>query len=308
MNDCRNTSNNDCSVINDITFDELMFSQHATSYSMMFFCIRLNRSNKLALRVFGFIYNLIGKECFSYKEFIWHFVNVVIVILCLLISIFVVSIIVAKVDFVLILVYNIPIILILYACIQITIDSFNAITLKVADFQLRTSEIKKDLGVYNNLLIRHFIVNKSSNNYGLVYIQQKSNSSSNDTSFIKRLLPFSLVISFIKRLLPFSLVISFYKRICQYMRYVNIINTYYFKKRNIDYLYDDKDRYCINNLNNITSQIIEMHNEKVIVDRIVIFRGVTPIYCCDVKDEPMKLYVKDGSRKRFLKYFLDKLN
>jgi len=335
MNDYHVTNDKDYNVINNIAYDQLICYQKPTDYSMLFFCIKQNKSNKLASRIFCYLCRLFKKPQPSFKEIISYSFNAIISFLILL-SMIVILFWGTKSGMTLFLTCTPPISLLLYFFVQITFDSLNSITIKVADFKVGTSEINKNLMKkgYDKVLLKQYIVNTSNNRFGLVHIQDKTNRTDDINGlsvriwslsqmiscykvinqyvkriniirrtyyFITRIWPLSQMIScykvinqyvkriniirrtyyFITRIWPLSQMISCYKVINQYVKRINIIRTYYLKNCNTTDSYDDNDRCCINKLNSTANSIIEIHNKAIDIDRVVIFKNETPIYCSD---------------------------
>ena len=269
MNDYHVTNDKDYNVINNIAYDQLICYQKPTDYSMLFFCIKQNKSNKLASRIFCYLCRLFKKPQPSFKEIISYSFNAIISFLILL-SMIVILFWGTKSGMTLFLTCTPPISLLLYFFVQITFDSLNSITIKVADFKVGTSEINKNLMKkgYDKVLLKQYIVNTSNNRFGLVHIQDKTNRTDDINGLSVRI--WSL-----------SQMISCYKVINQYVKRINIIRTYYLKNCNTTDSYDDNDRCCINKLNSTANSIIEIHNKAIDIDRVVIFKNETPIYCSD---------------------------
>ncbi len=268
MNDYPVTNDKDYNVINNITYDKLICYQKPTNYSMLVFCVKQNKSNKLVPRIFCYLNRLLKRPQPSFKELISYSFNAIIFFLIFL-STIIVLLAVSETGMTLLLAC-VPIFLLLYMFVQITFDSLNSITIKVADFKVGASEVNKNIMKkgYDKILLKQYIVNASNNSLGLVYIQDITNHA-NDISGLS------------VKLWPLSQIILYYNAISRCVKRINILKTYYFKSCKTSDLYDDNDRCCINKLNSTANSIIEMHNKAIDIDRVVIFRNETPIYCKD---------------------------
>lgn len=268
MNDYQNISDNDYTIINNITYDELICNQEPTNYSMMFFCIKQNRSNKLVSTLSNFFYRLMKKSQPSYRDLIIQSVNCAIFLLILL-SINVVLLVVHEggIGFI---VTSIIVVLLLYFVVQTAIESWNSITIKIAEFKVGTSEINRNLlkKGYDKLLLKQYIIN--SNRFELVHIQ-KTDNYANDIDGV------------FTKVWPFSQIRSFYNEICHYAKRIRMIKTYYFKMFDIVETYDNNDRYCISYLSCVSDSIMKVHNNTINVDREIVLKNGTPIYCNDVE-------------------------
>lgn len=267
MNDYHITNEDDYNVINNVTYDELICNQQPIDYSMFFFCIKENKSNKLASRIFCFLDKLLKRPQPSYKGLISYAFNAMIFFLILL-SVLIVILAISDAGMMLALA-SIPVLLLLYFFVQITLDSLNSITIKVAEFKVGTSEVNKKLTKigYDKILLKQYIVNTSNNCFGLVHIQDIN--LTNDINGVS------------VRIWPIQQIILFYNAICRYVKRINILRNYYFKECKIEDIHDDNDRCCIDKLNSTANSILEIYNKAIDIDRVVIFRNETPIYCKD---------------------------
>lgn len=267
MNDYHVTNNKDYNVINNITFDQLICYQKPTDYSMLFFCIKQNKSNKLVSKIFGYLCRLFKKPQPSFKEIISYSFNAIIFFLILL-SMIVILFWETETGMTLFLICT-PISLLLYFFVQITFDSLNSITIKVANFKVGVSEINKNLlkKGYDKVLLKQYIVNISKNCFGLVHIQDIN--LTNDVNGVS------------VRIWPIQQMILFYNAISRYVKRINMLRNYYFKDCKIEDIHDDNDRCCIDKLNSTANSILEIYNKAIDIDRVVIFRNETPIYCSD---------------------------
>lgn len=268
MNSYQNISNEDYTIINNIRFDELISNQDPTNYSMLFFCIKHNLSNKLASRLLYFIYRFMNRPQPTYKKLVNLSFKVIIVSLILLSGIVCLfSVYKIRIELILAL---IPMTLLLYLFIQVFLDSLNSITIKVADFKVGASEINQALikKGYEKIFLKQYITNNSSNRHGLIHIRNTSNYV-NKTNFLS------------VRIWPFSMIVLSYNCICQYVRQMCLINKYYLNKCIYADIYDNLDKCCINHLNEIATSILKMHNNVINIDRVIILKNDTPIYCKD---------------------------
>lgn len=267
MNDCHATNEDDYNVINNITYDELICNQKPIDYSMFFFCIKENKSNQLASGIFCLLNKIFKRPQPSYKGLIYSSFNAVIFFLILL-SVLIVMLVISDAVMMLALAC-IPVLLLIYFFVQITLDSLNSITIKVAEFKVGTSEVNKKITKigYDKILLKQYIVNTSNNSFGLVHIQNIN--LTNDINGVS------------VRIWPLQQMTLFYNAIIRYVKRINILRTYYFKDCKIEDIHDDNDRCCIDKLNSTANSILEIYNKAIDIDRVIIFRNETPIYCKD---------------------------